>query len=460
MKKSLRLLMTAVFAAVFGMANASNAQWYGYALYTTNSASWQNHFVSFNTQSPDAVQEASETLPTIWAATYLDGYVWFVTQTRSLCKAPFDEATQTIGAYETVVQQLESYNLYIDMAYNPVDDMMYYLCMDSQYNMYLKRSSLATPSVVEVIGTFGVRIWTLAINAQGEAYGVAYEGGDLHQINLNDASTVAVGPTGKEVWYTQSMAFDLETGELFWAHFATTADHGFFQVNTSTGEATLLGEIGAGTQLAGLFMVSEATPPAPVVIDEIYVEGFTAPAWGEHPDFDLEVASDAHYYIDAVDWLWSDGINNGALAEDDVFDNADYSYYMTITISPEDGYYFTDATTVFYNGDSSLLAQGYVTAFGKFIALTINYYVTDPSGIDEQTAGNVAVYPNPTKGIVKIEAENIQNISIFNVLGEIILKTSASGDAFEYDFSKHEAGLYFIKVETAKGVNTEQVTVL
>lgn len=98
-KKTLRLWLTVVFTAIFGMANASNAQWYGYALYTSDGASWQNHFVSFNTQNPDAVQTVSETLPTIWAATYLDGYVWFVTQTRSLCKAPFDETTQTIGAY-------------------------------------------------------------------------------------------------------------------------------------------------------------------------------------------------------------------------------------------------------------------------------------------------------------------------------------------------------------------------
>ena len=83
--------MVVVFTAVFGMAHASTAQWYGYALYTSNSASWQNHFVSFNTQDPNVVQAASETLPSIWAATYLDGYVWFVTQSRSLCKAPFNE---------------------------------------------------------------------------------------------------------------------------------------------------------------------------------------------------------------------------------------------------------------------------------------------------------------------------------------------------------------------------------
>ena len=270
----MRLWMAVVFTAVFGMTNAFAAQWYGYALYTSNGADWQNHFVSFNMQEPNAVQAVSETFPTVWAATYLDGDVWFVTQTRSLCKAPFDAETQTIGDYEMVVPALEQYNMYIDMAYNPVDGMMYYLCQDSQYNSYLKRSNLTIPSEVEVVGNFSVRLWTLAINGEGQAYGVAYEGGNLYEINLNDATTTLVGPTGKEVWYTQSMAFDLETGELYWAQFATTADQGFYQVDTETGAATSLGEIGQGTQLAGLFMVPQPTPAANYLLTSHWTQDY------------------------------------------------------------------------------------------------------------------------------------------------------------------------------------------
>ena len=98
----------------------------------------------------------------------------------------------------------------------------------------------------------------------------------------------------------------------------------------------------------------------------------------------------------------------------------------------------------------------------------------DPMGLngfyefieDEPTAvsevGNVisAVYPNPTKGVVRIEAENIKNVSVYNSLGQIIFENAANGDAFEYDFSGQEAGVYFIKVETIKGVDIKKVTVL
>ena len=83
----------------------------------------------------------------------------------------------------------------------------------------------------------------------------------------------------------------------------------------------------------------------------------------------------------------------------------------------------------------------------------------EPTAVSETANIVSAVYPNPTSGIVKIEAENIQNISIFNAIGEKMFETAASGDAFEYDFSNNASGVYFVKVETSIGVETKRVSV-
>ena len=83
----------------------------------------------------------------------------------------------------------------------------------------------------------------------------------------------------------------------------------------------------------------------------------------------------------------------------------------------------------------------------------------EPTAVSEAESVVSAVYPNPTKGIAKIEAENIQSVSIFDIHGAKIYESPASGNAFEYDFSHQAAGMYFIKVETAKGVETMRVTV-
>ena len=84
----------------------------------------------------------------------------------------------------------------------------------------------------------------------------------------------------------------------------------------------------------------------------------------------------------------------------------------------------------------------------------------EPTAVSEVENVVSAVYPNPTKGVVRIEAENIKNVSVYNSLGQIIFENAVNGDAFEYDFSGNEAGVYYIKVETINGVDTKRVTVL
>ena len=86
-------------------------------------------------------------------------------------------------------------------------------------------------------------------------------------------------------------------------------------------------------------------------------------------------------------------------------------------------------------------------------------FIEDCTEVSETCGIVTAVYPNPTEGMTKIEAENIKSISIFNMLGEKVFECSAHGDTFEYDFSRQGAGVYFIKVETVKGIETMKVTV-
>ena len=86
-------------------------------------------------------------------------------------------------------------------------------------------------------------------------------------------------------------------------------------------------------------------------------------------------------------------------------------------------------------------------------------FIEDCTAIAEVEPVVTAVYPNPTYGKVKIEAESIQSVSIFNILGEKVFEGSADSDSFEYDFSNQSAGMYLIKVETAKGIETTRVTV-
>ena len=82
------------------------------------------------------------------------------------------------------------------------------------------------------------------------------------------------------------------------------------------------------------------------------------------------------------------------------------------------------------------------------------------TGVNENESSSAAIYPNPTNGQITIKAEGLKHITISNTLGQVIYESNASGDTFEYDFGKHDSGLYLIKIETAKGMAVKKISVV
>ena len=84
--------------------------------------------------------------------------------------------------------------------------------------------------------------------------------------------------------------------------------------------------------------------------------------------------------------------------------------------------------------------------------------VEDCSGqlVSELDESRVKIYPNPTKGKVLIEAEGIERVSVYNVLGEKVLEAESTSNI---DLSSYGRGVYLIKVETREGVMVKKVRV-
>ncbi len=123
-------------------------------------------------------------------------------------------------------------------------------------------------------------------------------------------------------------------------------------------------------------------------------------------------------------------------------------------------------TTTFYDVNSSAIVKVPCGCLEAYKATAWNDYFTsiiqNCIGIseDSEDSENVAsIYPNPTNGQMKIEVESIEYITISNELGQVIYEGKASGNTFEYDFSRHEAGAYLIMIETENGIITKRVFV-
>ncbi len=85
--------------------------------------------------------------------------------------------------------------------------------------------------------------------------------------------------------------------------------------------------------------------------------------------------------------------------------------------------------------------------------------IDDCNVVQELDETMVTVYPNPTCGMLTIEAENIKGIGIYNMLGEKLFEASTMGNSFAYDFRPLGAGVYIVSIQTEKGIVTKRVMV-
>ncbi|MBI5218357.1 MAG: T9SS type A sorting domain-containing protein [Bacteroidia bacterium] len=95
-----------------------------------------------------------------------------------------------------------------------------------------------------------------------------------------------------------------------------------------------------------------------------------------------------------------------------------------------------------------------ITGNVPLIGLTIQ----NPTGLKEVVTNNtVTVYPNPTTGILNIT--NVENavISVYNMLGQEVLKAN---NVKSIDMNNMQGGSYFVKIQTKDNVITKKINLV
>ena len=75
---------------------------------------------------------------------------------------------------------------------------------------------------------------------------------------------------------------------------------------------------------------------------------------------------------------------------------------------------------------------------------TIDYQVTDPTGIAELTLENIAVWPNPATNVLYLDIVDGTTVSVFDMTGRRVMQGRYEG---QLDVSNMTPGLYAIKAE-------------
>ncbi len=200
-----------------------------------------------------------------------------------------------------------------DMAYDYTSATMYALAGFGESAPDLYMVNMETGRLIMVADLEG-SYKSLAIDADGTAYVTdsadAYEDPEtweyivpnskLYTLNLATGETTLVGDTGMKNNMFSTMAFDYDTGNLYWntvyrMDIFSPLEAKLCVVDTETGKATALGTIGTnGSQITGLFCIADEYPAEPettlsnVTISETQKlltvgESALLEAWAVHP---------------------------------------------------------------------------------------------------------------------------------------------------------------------------------
>ncbi len=138
-------------------------------------------------------------------------------------------------------------------------------------------------------------------------------------------------------------------------------------------------------------------------------------------------------------------------------DGADYA--LIATVNKEDREYFdvTGAGSYYYK----------VTAFRSYCESTpawVNdeqdFVYVDVTSVNEDEGDCFKVYPNPANTMLCVEAEGLEQITICNMMGQVVYQQRCSEDGVVIGTSNLAVGIYNLCIKTAQTTTTKRISVM
>ena len=129
-------------------------------------------------------------------------------------------------------------------------------------------------------------------------------------------------------------------------------------------------------------------------------------------------------------------------------------YYDDLTGHP--GTYYYQVTAVYEEGGETCESEPANSVTNP----DEDYVMVEVSSVEDNEMRGVTVYPNPTKGELRIEAEGMSRITVTSVLGQVMMDKGVTSDEEMIDMSQMEAGVYMVQIVSESGVTVKRITVI
>ena len=243
---------------------APDSQINGFVIASMGDDGLTSQWTTFNASNPADYQTLNETQALEYmCAEYVGGTLYAYDE-----QGNFYTVDPTDYSYQKVASKTTSYSMK-DLSYDYSTGYLYGLAQDANSGA----TDLVTVDTMDgqvtkvgtLVDSYNEPACAFAVDNDGLVYFVTQGYGFLCTYDVDTQTTENLGLTGcYPAAYNQSMAFDHDTGELYWsAMTATQFDLMYIDLNTAA--ALDLGAVDAGSQIVGLHIVPENAPETPEV---------------------------------------------------------------------------------------------------------------------------------------------------------------------------------------------------
>ena len=82
------------------------------------------------------------------------------------------------------------------------------------------------------------------------------------------------------------------------------------------------------------------------------------------------------------------------------------------------------------------------------------------TSVSENDEAGLSLYPNPANTLMSVEAEGLEQVTICNVMGQVVMRQHCTEDGVVINTSDLTSGLYTITVKAAQGTMTKRFAVM
>lgn len=89
-----------------------------------------------------------------------------------------------------------------------------------------------------------------------------------------------------------------------------------------------------------------------------------------------------------------------------------------------------------------------------------DFVMVEITSVSEAGEASASVYPNPTTGLVTINADNIVSVAVYNLVGQKIIENVVNASNATIDLGAFQKGIYMLDIVTEKETITRKISLI